>query len=339
MQRFVLTKTDLLTAADRDVVVPDLRRRLREDGLADPGVWPVSTAVGTGVEEVRAGLADAVRDRAAVVQRLDADLRVAAAPLGSGAAAEPTVVATGDRRDLTTALAAAAGVDVVTDAVAHDRRQDARRATGWPVVRWFRRRRPARLTGRRLVDGTDPLVDVGAVGAALRALAEAVGAPLGAPWDQALRRETMARRDDVATALAGQVLDAARESARPPRWWKAVGGLQSLVLMVAVVGAAWLLLLVVLDSLRLDTESLTPEVGIFPLPTLLLGGGILAGWLIALLARIPARMAGNRRARRARRRMDAVVDDVATEDVVTDLERLLAERADLHRLIGIAAGS
>jgi GTP-binding protein EngB required for normal cell division len=339
VQRVVLAKTDLVSAADQEAVVADLRRRLDEDGLADASVWPISTTTGAGVGQLGPGLVEAVRDRAAVVRRLDADLRVAARPLGAGSGGEPRAVAVADRRRLVVALSDAAGVDVVTDAVAHDHRQAARRATGWPVVRWFRRRRPARLTGRRLVDGADPVVEKGAVAAALRQVAEAVGSPLGPPWDRAVRRETLAHRDEVAGLLAGRVLDTAREAGRAPRWWRAVGWLQDLVFGVAAVGAAWLVLLVVLGSLRLDTEALVPEVGIFPLPTLLLGGGILAGWLIALIARIPARIGARRRAGRARRRMETVVGEVADDSAVVAIETILADRAELARLTTLAAGT
>lgn len=339
VQRFVLTKTDLLTPAQTEAVLPDLRRRLTEDGIADPTVWTASTVPAGGSDEVRAGLEKAVRARTAVVQRLDADLRSAAAPLGAGSATEPTVVGTRDRARLTDDLAGAAGVALVAEGVAHDHRQDARRATGWPVVRWLKRRRPAHLTGRRVVDGPDPIVDVAAVEASLRSVAEAVGEPLGPPWSQALRRETRMRRDEVASALGGQVLAAARETSRPPRWWRAVALLQNLALLVAAVGLGWLVLLIVLGSFQLDTEALVPEVGIFPLPTLLLGGGILAGWLISLVARVPARAGARRRGRRAARRMDEVVDQVAGDDVIAGIEAVLAERAELARLAGIAAGS
>ena len=73
---------------------------------------------------------------------------------------------------------------------------------------------------------------------------------------------------------------------------------------------------VVLGALALSTKDLIPMVGIFPLPTLLFGGGLLAGWLISLLCRVPAAIAARRRARRARKRMRSAVEEVAVDDVV-----------------------
>ncbi|MEL7207554.1 MAG: GTPase [Actinomycetota bacterium] len=338
VQRFVLAKTDLLTADQGDAVSADLSRRLGEDGLGDAPVWPVATTDGSGLDALRSGLVEAVAGREAMVRRLEADVRVAAEPLGRGADEAPTVVGRGDRADLVAGLSAAAGVPVLADAAATDHRAEARRAMGWPPVRWFRRRRPARLTGRRIVDGPDPVVDATAVGAALRELAESVGGPLGPPWDRGLRRETLARRDDVAATLGGVVLSAARDAGRRPRWWWLFAQLQWLALIVAAVGLGWLVLLIALSALRLDTDALTPEVGIFPLPTLLLGAGLLAGWLLSLIARIPAAVGARRRRSRARSRLDDVVETVAADDVIAGVEAVLADRAEVARLVGVAHG-
>jgi hypothetical protein len=112
-----------------------------------------------------------------------------------------------------------------------------------------------------------------------------------------------------------------------------------LVLGVSAVGLAWLVLLVALGALALSTKDLIPMVGIFPLPTLLFGGGILAGWLISLLCRVPAALAARRRAGRARKRMRAAVEEVAIDDVVDGIETILAERAQLAGLVAQASGS
>jgi hypothetical protein len=60
---------------------------------------------------------------------------------------------------------------------------------------------------------------------------------------------------------------------RTPLWQRAVGGLQWLLVLTALVGALWLLLLVALGYLRLDDVVPLPRVEGFPLPTLLLVGG------------------------------------------------------------------
>ena len=72
---------------------------------------------------------------------------------------------------------------------------------------------------------------------------------------------------------------------RVPLWQRAVGGLQWLLALVALAGALWLLVLVVLGFFQLDDVVPLPRVQGMPLPTLLLVGGLLAGLLLAVVAR------------------------------------------------------
>ncbi len=332
--RFVLTKVDLIDAPDHGRVVDDLRRRLADDGVEGAVVWPVSLATGAGVDDVRAGLADVVARRRAMVARLSADLRAAAAPLRTGAGEAD--VGGRSRRELVRGLAAAARVDELAGAVAIEHRRRARRAMGWPVAGWLRRRRSA-LTGAGAGAGVGPAAR-GAVEAALRRFGEHAGEDAGPPWDAVVRRTAMGRTAEVATALDVRLAGAARATVGSPRWWSLVAWVQRLLLAVTAVGAGWLAVLAVVGGLRLDTGVLTPEVGDLPLPTLLLLGGILAGLVVSLLARVPAGVGARRRAGRARRRLEREVDAVADAEVVEPVAAVLSERAALARLAAAAAG-
>ena len=70
-----------------------------------------------------------------------------------------------------------------------------------------------------------------------------------------------------------------------------------------------------------------------PAPTALLVGGLLAGIVLAALARLVNRFGARRRARRARRDLHARVAQVADELVVAPLERELAAHAALVRAL------
>jgi len=107
-----------------------------------------------------------------------------------------------------------------------------------------------------------------------------------------------------------------------------VGGLQWLLAAVALAGALWLLVLVVLGFFQLDDVVPLPRVEGLPLPTLLVVGGLLAGLLLAVVSRPLVALRARRRARAAERRLRAAVDVVAEEDV---LEPMAEVRADADR--------
>jgi hypothetical protein len=65
-----------------------------------------------------------------------------------------------------------------------------------------------------------------------------------------------------------------------------------------------------------------------PLPTLLLAGGLLAGFLLALVARPLVRLRSRRRGRAAERRLGIAVDAVAEDEL---LAPMAAVRDDADR--------
>jgi hypothetical protein len=77
-------------------------------------------------------------------------------------------------------------------------------------------------------------------------------------------------------------------------------------------------------------EPEPPQVGVLPLPTVLLLGGLLAGLLLALLARALARLGARRRRARAEARLRAAVADVAETLVLAPVRAELAAYAELR---------
>ena len=115
---------------------------------------------------------------------------------------------------------------------------------------------------------------------------------------------------------------------RVPLWQRAVGGLQWVLALVALAGALWLLVLVALGFFQLDDVVPLPRVQGVPLPTLLLAGGLLAGLLLALVARPLVRLRARRRGRAAERRLRTAVDAVAEDEL---LAPMAAVREDADR--------
>jgi hypothetical protein len=235
------------------------------------------------------------------------------------------------------ALADAAGVPTVVGAVARSARREGRTHTGWPVVRWTSKLRPDPLKRLHLSPGTgaEPartsLPPAGAaqqvaVTNALRRVRDVAGDGLPQAWRDDLRRTVAAREERLADRLDRAVTGAGPTTGRSPRWQSLVGGLQYLLALTALLGGLWLLALVGLGYLQLDDVVPLPRVQGFPLPTLLLVGGLLCGALLAFLAAPFVRASARRRARRAERRLREAVAQVARDELLDPL----AEQASAH---------
>ncbi|CCG01089.1 GTPase [Blastococcus saxobsidens] len=353
----VLNQVDRLDEAAARACLADLRGLLDREGLAATPLLAVSARTGTGLAELRGELARRVGARRAATERLLADVRGSAAEL---AAHCPEEEAGGSRRwgrpvaggsvpgevvdDLTDALAAAAGVPTVTAAVERSTRRAGTGRTGWPVLRWTRKLRPDPLGGLHLGDerARTSLPAAGAVerarmATAVREARDAAADGLAPAWRDELRRTAEVSEDRLADALDRAVGGTGLGSDRVPLWQRAAGGLQWLLLATALVGALWLLLLVGLGFFRLDDVVPLPRVEGLPLPTLLVVGGLLAGALLALVARPFVGLRARRRARAADRRLRAAIRGVAEEELLAPMAEVRDEAARFCAAVTTAA--
>lgn len=351
----VLNQADRLEPAALGELRTDLERLVEADGWRSPRVLAVSSLTGLGMDELRRELQSRVAARTSAAGRLGADVDGAVAGLdGAQCDTTPAGVSRGDRAALVHALAAAAGVPRVVDATGRAHRRSGGLATGWPPARWLRRFRPDPL--RRLGLGTGAhreaagidvtparssvpaptSVQLAQVEAAARTLAAAASAPLQHPWPSLVRLAALSNQDALPAALERAVASVDVRG-RAPLWWRATSVLQRLLLVIALAGAVWLLVLAGLAYLQLDRVVSTPELERLPLPTVLLLGGLLAGVLVAVLAGAAIRFGAQRRARAAQRRLRVAVDAVVSELVVGPVEVELAARADLCRALADAA--
>jgi GTP-binding protein EngB required for normal cell division len=352
----VLNQVDRL---DPDVVpdaVADVRRLLADDGLPGVPVLATSARTGEGLDRLRDVLTGAVAAHRAALRRISADLEVvgdALAPVVGGPARDD--VDRGTQRALAAALGAAAGVPAVGAAVQRAAVHRAVAATGFPFTRWLRRVRPDPLrrlhldrarTAAVTASGAEAAADdpgtvqrtsLPATGAversrvelALRRLADDAAAGLPDPWPGTLAEAARSRADDLTDSLDRAVATTDLGMDRRPLWWRAVGGLQALLAATVVAGALWLVGLYALTVLRLP-EPEPPQVGVLPLPTVLLLGGILAGLVLALLARFLAVVAARRRRARAEARLRESVEDVAETLVLAPVRAELAAYSALR---------
>ncbi|TDC73409.1 ABC transporter [Micromonospora sp. KC606] len=338
----VLNQADRLPPAELPRVVDDLRRLLDADGLAGVPLLATYAIEPAGIVGLREALERTVAERQAALRRLAGDVDTVVTAMGElvGAQAPGDAPDQATVRALDRALAGAAGVPAVAEAVEGAYRHRAAGATGWPVVRGWRRLRPDPLRrlhlpgpardadrpAESLVAATsvpDPTAaQRSALGLAVRQVADRAGDGLPAPWPKAVTTAARSRLGDLPDALDRAVAGTDLGLDRRPVWWRIVGGLQWLVSLAAVAGLGWLVLGYALRALGLPALD-TPRVGEVPLPTLLLLGGLLAGLLVAGANRPVVRWAARRARQRAEKRLAAAVAEVGAELVVAPVRVVL----------------
>jgi hypothetical protein len=175
------------------------------------------------------------------------------------------------------------------------------------------------------------------VDTALRTLADQAATGLTRGWADAVRRATRAGQDTLPDRVDRAIATTDLDLAGHRRWWQGVRVLQWLLVAAVVAGLGWLGAAFVLAYLQLPP---LPEVlwwG-FPAPTVLLIGGVLAGLLVAGLARIGVEVGARRRTARARQVLRAAIASVTGELVVAPVraeqERYEQARLALERAAG-----
>ena len=345
----VLNQVDrLLSESAVETCREDLVRLLKLDGVDGVQVLTTSVLTGENIPELRQRLANAVAGHEAARQRLSADIAAVAGRLRRGVAErEASLDAAADDR-LIDALSRASGVPVVLGAVDEDYRREALGRTGWIFTRWGRKLRPDPLRRLRLdrvpsqvLEQVDPL-DVreivgrssipapsasarSAVKLAALSLTERAADGLPVLWAEAVS-DAAAPTDDRLYERLDRVVVTTPLRGNPPVWWRLMGWLQWVLGLAAVVGLVWLVVLGVVGWLKLP-EIDTPKIGPFPLPTLLLVGGLVLGWLGAWLARVLARVGARRRRELVGSRLRTAIADVATDQLVVPVREVL----DRHR--------
>lgn len=354
----VLNQVDRLPAGGQEQIAGDLARLLEMDGLDRHEVIGTSTLTGTGLDELRGRLHDAVEHSDASRHRLGADLRTAAEGLGSSIADSESQIPDRARGELVDALARSAGVPTVVDAVARDFRMEAWARTGWPFTRWVRAFRPAPLKRLRLdrhVEGAPDITehDVravlgrssipppapaarAAVDLAARRIGTVGGEGLPTRWADAVADAAQPANNDLADDLDQAVLRTSLRG-RKPVWWAVFGLLQILLALTAVVGLVWLVVIGLAGWLQLP-DIPTLDVGPFATPFLLLVGGLLGGLLLAAISRSLARIGAKKRASAVNKRLRHAIGEVGDARVIEPVEQVLAEHARTREGIRRALG-
>lgn len=336
----VLNQADRVTPQEAEACRADLHRLLQEDGLPATEVLLTSTRTGQGLPELRDALMGATLAATAARARLLADVQREADALAPHVGnSEPSIDGAADG-ELLDALSRAAGIPIVLQSVAADYRRQADARVGWPYVRWVRRLRPDPLKQLRLEGAGSAAADVAVLlgrsslpqpTPSARAAVELTTRKLGTRASRGLPGRWALAVQDAATpdrGLLGDALDQAilrtplRD--RNPLWWALINVLHVVLALAAAAGLVWLLVLAAFGFLQLPASDV-PSWGPFPLPTVLLAGGVLGGLLLAALSRPFARAGARRRRERVEQRLRSQVVEVAEDRLLTPVRGVLAE--------------
>ncbi|MET3174161.1 UNVERIFIED_ORG: GTP-binding protein EngB required for normal cell division [Arthrobacter sp. UYCu721] len=346
----VLNQLDRLPERDVRPVLESLKGILASDGLGKVQVLGASALKGTGVDKVRSAIRHVVVQRQALSQRLAADVSRASGQLREAAGVgEAAGVRPASRSRLTDELATAANVPVVVDAVARSYRIESTRRTGWPATRWLVRFRPDPLRRLNLKSSSPSQLNrtslpvAGAperarTDAAVRDFADAASAGAPGPWRAAIRGAAREGRDALPDALdlaiAGTDLMASRKS----WWWGVFNVVQWLALLTVLGGLGWLGVLAGLAYLQMPVPEVLRVEG-WPVPTLMIAGGVALGIFLALTGKFIGSGAARARAARARKRLRAAVGEVARDFVVEPVEVEVSRLASFNAALKDSAGN
>jgi GTP-binding protein EngB required for normal cell division len=353
----ILNQVDKLSMSQREQCLKDLRRLLTSEGLAKVPVMAVSAVTGEGIDGLRETLAKQVAEKQAAALRLAADVSVAAAKLSEASGTtKVTPLTQSSINQLTTQVAIAAGVPVVTEAVGKAWRLRGGLATGWPVLAWVAKFKPDPLrrlhldrlgVGRRRQE-IDPSgvgrtslpatsgVQKARVDTAVRTLADQAAQGLTRGWADEIKRAARSAEDALPDRVDRAIATTDLDLAKHRRWWQLIRVLQWLLVAAVIVGLGWLAVSFVLAYFQLPPlpDVLWWEV---PAPTVLAIGGVLAGLLVAGLARIGVEVGARRRAAKARQSLRAAIARVTGELVIdpvkAEQERYERARLALQRLL------
>lgn len=346
----VLNQVDLLSDVDRPDVVDSLRALLASEGLGTIQVIQASARTGEGVPAVRAALRRFAAGRRAASDRLSGDVAEAASRLAEASGdGKPAGIRGGASRKLADELAAAANVPLVVEAVRAHTRREAAAHTGWPLTRWMRRL------------GRDPLVRLGLArpeaaprvnrtslpapsaaerartDSAVRDFADAASEGASGPWRAAIRSAGREGRERLPDALDQAVAATDLGAGRRSWWWFLANVLQWLALVTALAGAGWLGVLAVIGYLQMPVPEV-PRVQGWPIPTLMIIGGVLLGIVLALVLAPFAALSARRCAAKARRKLTSAVRAVAETEVVAPVEEAIGRHAKFAAAVVRARG-
>lgn len=320
-----LSQVDLLTEADRSLVVSDLTKLLAEDGVKHPRIVPVSSVTGEGIDHLRMHINDIARVQREEAARLNADVDQMVTDLrellGDSYQKLPKFTENDIVPQLFEVGSDAAGVPMVSDAVRKAYIHRSSKVMAWMPFRKWRTLRPDPMRRLHLGTGDGPHsmqispAAESALQVRLRELTDKYSEGRPKVWARDMKAVARQAGADVPDKLSRAV--SSTDLGVQPRkvgWWRFMNFLQWIGWLAAIVGGGWLLgLWLAREFLYIDWQP--PMFRALPIPTWLLLGGIVWTLLIALIAALTGRIAASRAAKKATRAVEESISDVIYDDL------------------------
>lgn len=241
--------------------------------------------------------------------------------------------------ELVDALTVAAGVPAVAEAMESAYELRASDYVGWPLARWVRRFRRDPLRMMRLTELREELRGsfTGPVGAqqgdvdnALHGVTDGVTVDVPGPWRRSIRDAARAHAAELPDALGAALRETLPSFNQVPRWWWLVKVWQYLLIVGAVLGLAWVGLLLAYGVLDLGEapSKLVGDTGILPWVLILLACMIGMGALTAAACRNVVALSAARHGQRIELKMRESIEAVAEEKVLKPIADELAVFAE-----------
>lgn len=348
----VLNQVDRLQPGEVDDCVADLRRLLEAEGLADPRIVTTSAVSEQGVAGFREILVDTVAARRARSERLSADIdKVAERFVPHRFDAEPpTAIDDGRRTELVQSLTDAAGAPAVAEAMESAYELRAADFIGWPVTALITRLRSDPLRRMRLTELREELrgAFTGPVGAqqgdvdnALQTVADGVAEEVPPPWARSVRAAARSHATELPESLGVSLKEALPTFNQVPRWWWLVKTWQYFLILVAVLGVAWIGLLVAYGLFDVggdEPPALVGDAGLIPYVAVLVVCTLGMGWLTASACRnlvaLSSAKHGDRMEQHMRERIERVADEKVLAPVAEELQVYARFREDVDVALG-----
>ncbi|MFC5183113.1 P-loop NTPase family protein [Actinomadura harenae] len=347
----VLNQVDRLAPDEVDECVTDLRRLLEAEGLAKPRIVTTSAVSEDGVRGLREVLVDAVAARQVRGDRLTVDVD----DIGErfvpykGDAEPPTAVDTPHRDGLMRALTTAAGAPAVAEAMESAYELRAADFINWPILSMIARFRSDPLRRMRLGRLREELrgaftgptgAQQGEVDTALLDVTDEIVTDLPAAWARSVRAAARRNAAGLPEELGEAMRDALPGFNQVPRWWWLVKTWQYFLILVSVLGLAWIGLLVAYGVAHVAKAPTgwIGEAGLIPYVAVLvvctLGMGRLTTATCRNLVALSSAKHGERMERHMRDRIETVAEQKVLEPVTEELALYAAFRDDVDLVRG-----
>jgi hypothetical protein len=228
---------------------------------------------------------------------------------------------------LTSSFAKAAGAAAATETLNGARERRAASYIGWPPGRLAARLRGAGPTSaRKLLAGDSDTAQAqrSEIDNAITVFADEVGGSLPEPWSRTVQAAARSRANEAQAALGLAVTQGLPARDKVTGWWRLIGFVQWLLMLLTVAGLVWIALILSLHGSH-KPSSLVSDTSLVPWLVVMVIALLLLGWLIESWCQNMVVLAADREREQANQAIMSRIAAVTRELVLDPTGRELAD--------------